>query len=165
MRLAMVASRYEPPDSPAPRKSKRASAKPASGIIRPRSKYLSPSFDAPRPWHATTHGAGREGGRCRTPAMARPPTRTEKRSLGPDEVEEPADIHGQPVHRLVDCEALDLGHLLRHARGHPRSGRLELELASVPPRAVALDEQRVERHRLHQLAVPLAVHHLGRDGD
>ena len=40
----MVASRYDPPDSPLPRKSKRASAKPASGIIRPSGRYLSLSL-------------------------------------------------------------------------------------------------------------------------
>ena len=49
--------------------------------------------------------------------------------------------------------------------GEPGPGGHALELAPVLPRPVALDQQRVERHRLDQLAVALAVYDFGRDRD
>src|SRR5262245_16966195 len=58
MRLATVVSVSNPLDSPQPRKSKRARARPAAGISAPSRRYLSLSLEADRPWHATTQGAG-----------------------------------------------------------------------------------------------------------
>ena len=41
----------------------------------------------------------------------------------PDEVEEPAGVDGELVHRLVDRQPLDLGHFFGHPRDQPRPGR------------------------------------------
>src|SRR5436309_8773818 len=83
----------------------------------------------------------------------------------PDEVEELAGVDREPIHGFLDGHALDLGHLFNHARAEPRPRRHALELSLVRPRRVALDEERFQRHCLDELAVPLAVHHLGADGD
>ena len=57
-RVAIVIASSTPLDSPQPRKSKRARASPAAGSAAASRRYLSLSFEAPRPWQATTHGAG-----------------------------------------------------------------------------------------------------------
>src|SRR4029453_4959556 len=84
-------------------------------------------------------------GTWRTPTSDVPPMGTVNRLAvtaegarsGPDEMEEPAGLPGEPVHRFLGGQALDLGHLFRHPRGHPRTRGRALELALVRPRGIA----------------------------
>src|SRR2546428_479528 len=69
----------------------------------------------------------------------------------PDEVEELAGVAGEPEHHVLDRHLLDLRHLFGHARREPGATLDALELAPIPPRPVALHEQRAERKPLDHL--------------
>src|SRR5438128_1394972 len=91
----------------------------------------------------------REPGRTRRPRG----NRWAARDSRPDEVEETAGVRRPVVHHVVGGHLLELGDLLGAAAREPRPGGQPLELAAVLPRPVALDQQRVERHPRHHLAV------------
>src|SRR3989449_1330336 len=153
------------------------------------SRTASPAAASPGPTSATSPSRTRTSSRPERPApgsrtsppLSRRPRVSSRRAPGrtrrprgnrwaardsrPDEVEETAGVRRQVVHHVVGGHLFELGDLLGDAAREPRPGGQPLELAAVLPRPVALDQQRVERHPRHHLAVALPVDHLRRHRD
>src|SRR2546422_714020 len=152
------------------------------------SRTASPAAASPGPTSATSPSRTRTSSRPERPApgsrtsppLSRRPRVSSRREPGrtrprgnrwaardsrPDEVEETAGVRRQVVHHVVGGHLFELGDLLGDAAREPRPGGQPLELAAVLPRPVALDQQRVERHPRHHLAVAFPVDHLRRHRD
>src|SRR3989475_12788604 len=153
------------------------------------SRTASPAAASPGPTSATSPSRTRTSSRPERPApgsrtsppLSRRPRVSSRRAPGrtrrprgnrwaardsrPDEVEETAGVRRQVVHHLVGGHLFELGALLGAAAREPRPGGPPLDLPAVLPRPVALDQQRVERHPRHHLAVALPVDPLRRHRD
>src|SRR5689334_9468129 len=171
IRVAIVVSSSRPLDSPQPRKSNRARARPTAGSASASSRYLSESFEADSPWQATTHGTrSAVSGVCKTSASLPSGSATEWRSAltsgarsRPGEMKHAAGVRGQAEHHFLDRLALDLRDFLGRARREPRARLDAGELAAVLPRRVAFHQQRLERNVLDERAIALTVDDFGRD--
>src|SRR5437773_6397174 len=145
------------------------SMSPGSRSFPATSRTASPSAPSPGATAATRPSRTRTsslpprpapGSRTSPPLRSRP--MVSARRSRPDEIEEPARVRRELVHHVLGGYLLELRDLLGDAAREPGSGAHPLELAAVLPWPVALDQQRVERHLRHHLAVTLAIDHLRR---